>query len=127
VEEQLSVVIEGAPIPVKTELPKVDPCAVVILGATGDLTQRKLVPALFRLARSGCIQGDLCVLGVGRSELNDDQFRSTMREGAAASLEMGDFSDGEWKEFASRLHYLAGDLTDSETYRRVASQLERLP
>jgi glucose-6-phosphate 1-dehydrogenase len=98
----------------------------VVFGATGDLTKRKLVPALFRLACAGCLSPHLKVLGVGRHYMSDDDFRAKMREGATASREIGDFSEAEWNKFTARLHYLSGDLTDFETYSRIAARLERL-
>ena len=52
-------------------LPKAEPCTVVILGASGDLTKRKLVPALFRLACAGCMSRHFSVLGIGRSQMTD--------------------------------------------------------
>jgi glucose-6-phosphate 1-dehydrogenase len=105
-------------------LPKADPCVIVIFGALGDLTKRKLVPALFHLACAGCLSGRFKVLGIGRAEMSDYEFRSLMREGATGSAEMGEFTDAEWQEFAARLHYLQGDLADLDTYHRVAGRLE---
>jgi glucose-6-phosphate 1-dehydrogenase len=123
----MSVVVEATPFLIDTPpLPKVDPCVVVIFGALGDLTERKLVPALFRLARANCLPGGFSVLGVGRSEISESEFRARMRAGAAGSKETGQFSETEWQAFASCLHYLRGDLSDSATYRRIASHLEQM-
>jgi len=123
----VGLIVEAAQFPTaQPKLPTVDPCTIVIFGATGDLTTRKLVPALFRLSCAGCLSRRFRVLGVGRHDTSDDKFRTRMREGAAASSEMGDFSEVGWNEFAARLHYLSGDLTDFETYRRITACLERL-
>ena len=66
----------------KGELRKVpDPCVVVIFGASGDLTERKLMPALFSLACEGLLPEQFSVVGVARSELDHDAFRAKTREG----------------------------------------------
>ncbi|HWC05625.1 MAG TPA: glucose-6-phosphate dehydrogenase, partial [Gemmatimonadota bacterium] len=60
-------------------MPKARGCTFVIFGATGDLTERKLMPALYRLARERCLGGDFRVLGLSRGEMSDGTFRSKMR------------------------------------------------
>ena len=84
-------------------LPKAEPCVVVILGASGDLTQRKLVPALFRLACAQCTSKDFTIIGVSRTPMNDAEFRSRMREGATQSGEIGESRKAEWRDFEPRL------------------------
>ena len=122
-----SVLIEAKPFPVGVPpLPQADPCTVVILGALGDLTRRKLVPALFDLACIGCTSGQFRVLGVGRDELSDDEFRERLRAGVTGSKEMGEFSDEEWRQFAQRMYYVAGELEDQQVYNRIAERLETL-
>jgi glucose-6-phosphate 1-dehydrogenase len=116
----VSVIVEAARFPTAhPKLPRVDPCTITIFGATGDLSKRKLIPALLRLAGAGCL-GNLTVLGVGRQPMSDDKFRAMVRE--AVAKDGRDFDETEWSEFAARLHYLSGDLTDSETYHRIASR-----
>ena len=107
-------------------LPKAEPCTVVILGASGDLTRRKLVPALFRLACVGCTSSNFRVIGVARSPMSDDEFRARVHEDALQSREIGDFTDTEWREFEQRLEYLAGALDDKGTYERIAARLNAL-
>jgi glucose-6-phosphate 1-dehydrogenase len=99
---------------------------VVIFGALGDLTRRKLMPALFHLACVGCTSSQFTILGVGRNEMSDEEFRATMRAGVTGAKDMGEFSDDAWQKFAVRLHYVAGELDDPEAYRRVAASLEKL-
>jgi glucose-6-phosphate 1-dehydrogenase len=123
----VSVVVEATPFPVaKPQLPEVDPCVIVIFGALGDLTKRKLVPALFHLSREGYLSDSFSVLGIGRRRMSDHEFSEELRAGATGSKEMGEFSQAQWREFATRLHYMSGDLTDVETYRRLAARLERM-
>jgi glucose-6-phosphate 1-dehydrogenase len=123
----LDVVIEATPFPIAgSSLPKADPCVIVIFGALGDLATRKLVPALFRLAGAGCLSNRFELLGVAREQINDEEYRERMRAGAASSKEAGEIGDAEWRAFAGRLHYLQGDLTEVETYRRIARGLEQM-
>jgi glucose-6-phosphate 1-dehydrogenase len=123
----VSVVVEATPFPITQQrLPKADPCVIVIFGALGDLTKRKLIPALFRLACAGCLSGRFKVLGVGRREMSDDEFREEMRTGATGAKELGEFSVAEWQAFATRLHYLAGDIAEVETYHVIAARLEQM-
>src|SRR5437764_11318715 len=113
----MSIVIEAKPLPkAEPSLPKGEPCVIVIFGALGDLTQRKLMPALFYLARAGCLSSHFKVLGIAREAISEDEFRERMQEGAKDSKEMGEFSDAEWQSFALCLRYLSGDLNQIETY-----------
>ena len=98
---------------------------VVIFGATGDLTRRKLMPALCRLLREGCLEG-VRILGVGRSEMNDDAFQAFVHDALGQSKKIEHLDEQEWREFANRLHYMAGELDHEETYRRIAERLEEL-
>jgi glucose-6-phosphate 1-dehydrogenase len=106
-------------------LPQADPCVIVIFGATGDLTRRKLMPALFHLLHEGALAG-FQILGIGRDPLSDEDFRLRMLEGARASVDMGEFSDEEWNHFARRIHYMSGDLDSQELYQSLAGRLEML-
>jgi glucose-6-phosphate 1-dehydrogenase len=98
----------------------------VIFGATGDLSRRKLIPALFRLACLGCTSNKFIVLGVGRDELTDDEFRALIRTALSVSQETAELSDDDWRKFAPRLHYLTGNIEDANTYTRLASRLQEL-
>src|SRR5215471_12181260 len=88
---------------------RVPPCAVVIFGANGDLTKRKLLPALYRLAYERRIPPGFAVIGNSRTAMADDQFREKMRESVAQFLEDTPFDEGLWSNFAKGLFYLAGD------------------
>jgi glucose-6-phosphate 1-dehydrogenase len=80
------------------------PCAVVIFGASGDLTKRKLVPALYALAGDGLLPDEVAVIGSGRTRMDDQQFRAAMRE-AVASFARVRLDTQAWERFAARLHY----------------------
>jgi glucose-6-phosphate 1-dehydrogenase len=121
-----AALVESNPVQIEpASLPHADPCVIVIFGASGDLTRRKLMPALFHLMREGCMTS-FQILGIGRNELSDDEFRKSMREGASDSEEMGEFTDDEWSRFAERIHYTQGELNQAETYRKIAERLDDL-
>src|SRR5919197_3563723 len=78
------------------------PCTIVIFGASGDLTHRKLIPALFDLFRAGLLSRQFAVLGFSRSGLTDDDFRRSAREGVEQYGSMQKhLPEREWQEFAA--------------------------
>ncbi len=106
---------------------RADPCTVVIFGAAGDLTRRKLLPALYQLAREDLLANDFRVLGVSRETIGDDGFRTLMRTAVGQSDEIdGGVDDASWNSLAGKLHYVAGDLTAPATYADVRRKLEEL-
>src|SRR5438046_8850354 len=88
-----------APITVP-QLPKADSCILVIFGATGDLTRRKLIPALYDLACVGCMSPHFDIVGMGRKQLSDEEFRVSLEEAAAHSKDDRNFSAAGGREFA---------------------------
>src|SRR5215813_5171794 len=82
------------------------PCVIVIFGASGDLTHRKLIPALYDVYRAGMLNKHFAVLGFSRSALSDDDFRRTAREGLEHYASGRDV-DGKWEEFSRHLHYMS--------------------
>ncbi|HYE03358.1 MAG TPA: glucose-6-phosphate dehydrogenase [Phycisphaerales bacterium] len=104
--------------------PAPDPCVLVIFGASGDLTHRKLVPALYELWCQGRLDPALCVLGVSRTPMTDEEFRATMRGAVREHATCGD--SGDWDGFARRLHYLAGDAVEPQTMPRLCARVAAL-
>ena len=98
---------------------------IVILGASGDLAQRKLVPALFNLRCKGRIPEDLRLLGFSRSPHSDDQFRERMWQGVREIGELAVRQD-EWAMFAQSLFYVAGDLGKTEDMVHLKERLVAL-
>jgi glucose-6-phosphate 1-dehydrogenase len=98
------------------------PCAMVIFGATGDLTKRKLIPALYNLVVHGLLPEAFAIVGVGRSELSDDEFRKRMekdlKEFATAEI---DAKKLKW--LSSRLRYVAVDPEKPKTFKDLADAL----
>jgi len=107
-------------------LPKADPCTLVIFGATGDLTKRKLIPALYDLACVGCMSPHFDILGVGRKPLSDEQFRETLEEVTSHSKDARNFSSEGWTDFAKRITYFRADTDDPASYREIATHLAEM-
>src|ERR1700694_5389907 len=99
------------------------PCAIVIFGANGDLTRRKLMPALYQLFCDGRIPPTFAVVGNSRTEMTDEDFRGKMREAVEHSSEEGPFNPALWESFAANLFYVAGDLKDPGMYQRLSEKL----
>ena len=101
------------------------PITLVIFGASGDLTRRKLVPALASLHSKGRLPSNLQILGVARSDLDDQGFR-TILEDFLGGEGMTRPSPGQWTEFASRIHYAHGDVTSSQDLDQVKARLAEI-
>ena len=102
------------------------PAALVLFGASGDLTRRKLVPALYSLARSGQLPAGSLLLGVARRPFETEDFRAAMRAAANEFARLRPVEDDTWTAFASRLHYHATDFGDAAGFRALAARLEAL-
>jgi glucose-6-phosphate 1-dehydrogenase len=100
-----------------------DPCAFVIFGALGDLTKRKLLPALYNMRVNGMLSRDFAIVGVGRQEMDDEAFRSLMSRNLRA-FATGPVEERVWETFIDGLHYVRGDFEDPQTYRAIAERLE---
>src|SRR5258707_12998276 len=88
-----------------------DPCVFVIFGASGDLTQRKLMPALYSLAYRRLLPEKFAVLGVARSHETDDGFRTRM-EAAVKEFSRDPFKEEVWETLADGMRYVAIDFAD---------------
>lgn len=98
------------------------PTVVIIFGAGGDLAQRKLVPALYNLSLDGWLPEQFAIVGLDLKEMDDDAFRSRLRQG------VDDFSRRKadaktWNAFAAHISYAAADLTNQATYEALAQKL----
>lgn len=105
-----------------------DPHLIVLVGATGDLARRKLLPGILHLWQSGLI-GDVRILGAARREMSDDEFRALARD-ACKEFDSDDVSDESWDDFAERLSYVSLESDAAalaEAARRSESRLDGAP
>jgi glucose-6-phosphate 1-dehydrogenase len=105
---------------------RTEPSTVVILGASGDLTRRKLVPALHTLSCDGLLPPETRVLGVSRSSLSDEEFRKRLYEGVEDYARLKPGICEQWSGFKNRVSYMEGDYDDPETHRRLAERLAQI-
>jgi len=102
-----------------------DPCALVIFGASGDLTQKKLIPAIYSLAYRGLLPASFAVIGAARTEETDDEFRERMRA-AVVDHARDPFKQEVWDELAPGLRYSTLDFSDDTAQDRLAAILEEV-
>src|ERR1700726_1473627 len=101
------------------------PCSVVIFGATGDLTHRKLVPALYNLAADGELRPGVGVVAFARREKSDDEFRKEMEE-STRKFTRQSVRDEIWKTFAQSIFYHQSDFGDESGYKTLATKLDKI-
>jgi glucose-6-phosphate 1-dehydrogenase len=113
--------------PLRPYLPRTrvpDPCAIVLFGATGDLTHRKLAPALYNLALEGQLPAEYAIVGFARRDWSDDQFRqelkTTLAKGAGPGFE------ATWPPFAAHIAFASGTFDDPAGYDRLKRKLDEL-
>lgn len=99
-----------------------DPCAIVIFGASGDLTHRKLIPSLFNLRANGLLSENVAVVGVSRRPQTDDEFRQQLG-GEVRRLSGGTVTDEAWEAFEPHLRFVSGDFSDPATHARLVAVL----
>src|SRR5713226_10315291 len=102
-----------------------DPCVMVIFGASGDLTKRKLIPALYNLSKDNLLSKDFALVGVARNEMSTEQFRDMINK------EIGDFATTkldpkQWEWLSERIHYISGDFDDPAVYKNLSDLLASL-
>ena len=98
---------------------------IVIFGASGDLTKRKLIPSLFNLCRKDRIPQPYMIVGSGGSAFTDEQFREHLLEGTKQFADF-QFSDQEWSNFATRLFYRKASYSSAEDFERLSKELAEL-
>ncbi len=115
------------PLAESTRIEKMpDPCTMVIFGASGDLTKRKLIPAIFDLLRDGMLPPGFTIVGVGRTEMSNDSFRDYM---FGAMKEFGRLQDPEkilWDTFAKGLFYVTADSSIEDEFHKLKRELKKI-
>src|SRR5581483_1119596 len=121
----MSTVVQAQPIGTASvpPLPKADSCVLIIFGASGDLTKRKLIPALYDLACAGSMAKEFEVVGVARSEMTSEAFREAMYQSTSKSRDARKFNDACWEGLSKRMQYVTGDINDPGMYTKLADKL----
>jgi glucose-6-phosphate 1-dehydrogenase len=102
---------------------KAPPCVLVIFGASGDLTKRKLVPALYNLSGQGLLPEQLAVVGVASSDMSSDAFRDRL----ADNVDLGEgCSEDRWKKLLAKITYMSGNLRDAAIYERLRESVDAI-
>ena len=100
-----------------------EPCMIVIFGASGDLTARKIVPALFHLYLNNGLPDSFVVVGCARTKLSDQEFRDKMEKALPTA---GTLDVSKWNSFAQLLHYQPIDYKESSSFSVLAGSLRKL-
>src|SRR6266849_1812502 len=102
-----------------------DPCIMVIFGAAGDLTRRKLIPALYNLAKAELLSREFAIVGVAHSAMSTDDFRKKLSD------DIRHYAGGEvdpdiWEWFTRRLYYITAEFDDKNVYSQLKTTLDKL-
>ncbi|HTZ18547.1 MAG TPA: glucose-6-phosphate dehydrogenase [Dissulfurispiraceae bacterium] len=107
------------------EKARIGPFTFVIFGGTGDLSRKKLIPTLFSLFQGRELPEQFSILGFGRTEMTDGEFRALISEAVAGDAG-APFQGPQWDEFGSRLYYESGHVGEDETMKRLSSRIGQL-
>jgi len=117
--------------PPRREAKPADPCAMVIFGATGDLTKRLVMPALYNLSRTKVLPEQFALIGVARAEGTTeswrDQLYGTMKSyvgNAVTEFDVSHIDEAAWKRLADKMTYIQGDLTNPDLYEKLRVALD---
>jgi glucose-6-phosphate 1-dehydrogenase len=123
----------GAPAKLDYELPQgsvlqrpEESSIFIIFGASGDLTKRKLIPALYNLACANLLPPDFIVIGFAVTPMDDDSFREAMRQSLQSCTEANAFDKKVWDAFAANLYYITADFLSPDGYQRLSTRLTEL-
>lgn len=123
----MTTTLEPNPLQETTRTKKVvEPCIVVIFGATGDLTGRKLAPALYNLARDGQLPGHFGCVGFARREKTNDEFREEVHQDINEFSRVKPVDEDLWKTFREQIFYHQSEFHEDEGYERLSKLLDEL-
>src|SRR5512142_374187 len=103
-----------------------EPCTMVIFGASGDLTDRKLMPALYYLARERMLPAGFSVIGCSRTPYSNEKFREKIRQAIVSQLNLPAGNDPILESFCSNLYYLTDNFGDRAAYTQLQELCNRL-
>src|SRR5689334_19634483 len=103
----------------------VDPCVLVIFGATGDLTGRKLAPAIYNLGKDGLLPANFACVGFARREKSHEDFRQEMKEDINSFSRTKPIDEAFWKNFQEQVFYHRSEFDDDAGYEKLATFLKQ--
>src|SRR3954470_21496618 len=109
-----------------TDSPPSEPCVMLIFGASGDLTKRLLVPALYNLACDGLLSSNFAVLGTAMDPLTTEQFRGRMNDDIQKFHTRPVFDPKPWEDLVGRFNYMPGGFADLDVFRRLKEEVAKL-
>jgi glucose-6-phosphate 1-dehydrogenase len=107
-------------------MPTAPPCAIVIFGASGDLAKRKLIPAVYEMAREKLLNDSTYVVGYSRSPMTDEQYRKEARQAVEKHARSKPVDEALWKKIEPRIYYTQAEYGSAEDQARVGATLARL-
>jgi glucose-6-phosphate 1-dehydrogenase len=105
----------------------VEPCTIVIFGASGDLTSRKLIPALYHLFKDKQLPSEFRIVGFARRDKTDDSWRQELRTALDNFSRTKPVDDAVWTAFAANVHYCRGDIADAVAYGKLSQVIAAFP
>jgi glucose-6-phosphate 1-dehydrogenase len=118
------IILEEAP-DIHAQFQVSSPAMMVIFGASGDLANRKLLPAIYKLSQQRLLPPNFVILGYARSPLSDDEFRLRARTSMVGNPEV-EFQSSAWDTFAPRLFYISGEYDDDEGFKQLQARISML-
>jgi len=110
----------------RSSISPADPCTIVIFGASGDLSRRKLIPALYSLAAQNCLARRFAIIGFARTPMADEAFQQLAIDSVKKFADNGTGNDLQCKEFAQSLAYVSGEYHHPEAFEKLKLRLEEL-
>lgn len=104
---------------------QIEPCTVVIFGASGDLTARKLIPALYHLALEGALPTPYRIIGFARRDKTDESFRAELREALDQFSRTKPVNEDVWTQFAANVAYCQADISDAAGYQKLKALIDQ--
>src|SRR5215510_6924329 len=101
---------------------KVEPCSIVIFGASGDLTARKLIPAFYHLYCENQLPNPFRIIGFARREKTDESWRNELKQALDQFSRTKPVNQEKWAEFAPHVFYCQGDMSDAQAYVKLGQQ-----
>ena len=107
-------------------MPSAPPCALVIFGASGDLARRKLIPAIYEMAKERLLPEQCALIGYSRTPMTGDEYRRACREAIEQFSRTKPFDAETWKRLEPSIQYHRGEYGSAEDHARLAASLSRL-